>query len=95
MTDIHNEKDLSGQSGIARDDPDQVAEPEPSENMSTPAHLQWKARMPDVEQADVIYYAYDPQTYEILCRPGQPLSQRKAERLQEFSLYAHMVRFAE
>ncbi|HET9587496.1 MAG TPA: hypothetical protein VFO91_01795 [Anaerolineales bacterium] len=51
-------------------------------------------RLPDVDQAEVIYYAYDPQTYEVLCRPGQRLTQKKAGRLQELELYAHVVTFA-
>jgi hypothetical protein len=54
---------------------------------------QEKAGLPSVEQAEVTHYAYDPQTYEILCRPGQQLSPKKARRLQELGLYAHVVRF--
>lgn len=65
------------------------------ENIGTPARPQWRARLPDVERAEVTHYAYDPQTYEILCRPGQRLSQKKAQRLQELKLYAHVVTFAE
>jgi hypothetical protein len=57
------------------------------ENTGTPA------RPP--EQAEVTHYAYDPQTYEVLCRPGQRLSQKKARRLQELKLYAHVVTLAE
>ena len=69
--------------------------PERFENIGTPARPQWKARLPEVEQAEVTHYAYDPQTYEILCRPGQRLSQKKVQRLQELNLYAHVVTFAE
>jgi hypothetical protein len=69
--------------------------PERFENMGTSTRPQWKARLPDVEQAEVTHYAYDPQTYEILCRPGQRLSQKKAGRLQGLNLYAHVVTFAE
>jgi hypothetical protein len=65
------------------------------ENMGTPARPQGKSGPPDVEQAEVTHYAYDPQTYEILCRPDQRLSQKKAQRLQELNLYAHVVTFAE
>jgi hypothetical protein len=54
-----------------------------------------KSGLPDVEQAEVTHYAYDPQTYEVLCRPGQRLSQKKAQRLQELNLYEHVVMFAE
>ncbi len=68
--------------------------PERFENIGTPARPQWKARLPEVEQAEVTHYAYDPLTYEILCRPGQRLSQKKAQRLQELNLYAHVVTFA-
>ena len=63
------------------------------ENIDSPARPQGQEepRLPDVERAEVTHYAYDPQTYEILCRPGQRLSQKKAQRLQEFKLYAHVV----
>ena len=53
------------------------------------------ARPQGHEQAEVTHYAYDPQTYEILCRPGQRLSEKKARRLQELNLYVHVVTFAE
>jgi hypothetical protein len=61
----------------------------------TPARLQEEDQLPDIEQAVVMYYAYDPQTYEILCRPGQRLSEKKAQRLQELNIYARVVSFAE
>ena len=53
-----------------------------------------KAPLPDIEQSEVTHYAYDPQSYEILCRPGQRLSEKKARRLQELNLYRHVVTFA-
>jgi hypothetical protein len=62
------------------------SEPAPFEKISTPA------RVSEVEQAVVTHYAYDPQTYEILCRPGQRLNSRKARRLQDLGLYAHVVK---
>jgi hypothetical protein len=67
------------------------------EDMSSPARPQgqWESQLSNVEQTEVTHYAYDPQTYEILCRPGQRLSQKKAQRLQELKLYAHVVTFAE
>jgi hypothetical protein len=65
------------------------------ENTGTPARPTGKARLTNVEQAEVTHYAYDPQTYEVLCRPGQRLSQKKAQRLQELKLYAHVVTLAE
>ena len=68
-----------------------ISEPSGSDCTHTPASLQQKAPLPDVEQAVVTYYAYDPQTFEILCRPGQRLSQRKVLRLQELDLYVHVV----
>ena len=61
----------------------------------TPALPQGNTRLPDVEQAEVTHYAYDPETYQILCRPGQRLSEKKAQRLQELNLYAYVVKFAE
>jgi hypothetical protein len=57
----------------------------------SPAQPQDKAPLPDVGQVEVTHYAYDPQTYEILCRPGQRLSEKKAKRLQELNLYASVV----
>lgn len=68
--------------------------PERFENTGTAARPQWKALVPAVAQAEGTRYAYDPQTYEILCRPGQRLSEKKARRLQELDLYRHVVRFA-
>ena len=65
------------------------------ENADAPARPPGEGGLPDVEQAEVTHYAYDPQTYEVLCRPGQRLSQKKARRLQELNLYAHVVTFAE
>jgi len=64
------------------------------ENTDTPARPPGEAGLPDVEQAEVTHYAYDPQTYEVLCRPGQRLGQKKARRLQELNLYAQVVTFA-
>jgi hypothetical protein len=54
-----------------------------------------KARAPEAEQTAATHYVYDPQTYEILCRPGQRLSEKKIKRLQELNLYAHAIRPAE
>lgn len=68
--------------------------PERFENVRTNDRSQWKARLPELNQAEVIHYAYDPQTYEVLCRPGQRLSEKRAKRLQELDLYRHVVRFA-
>ena len=65
-----------------------------SEDMGSPAPSRAEPRLPDVERAEVTYYAYDPQTYQILCRPGQQLSPKKAQRLQELKLYAHVVNSA-
>jgi hypothetical protein len=62
---------------------------------STPFDGKREARLPDFEQASVTHYVYDPDTYEILCRPGQRLTRKKAQRLQELSLYAHVVTSAE
>ena len=69
--------------------------PDRFENIGTSARPRWKARVPELEQAEVTHFAYDSQSYEILCRPGQRLSQKKARRLQELELYAHVVTFTE
>lgn len=65
------------------------------EETGTASHPQWKARLPARDQACVTHFAFDPQTFEILCRPGQRLSQKKVQRLQELDLYAHVVTFTE
>ena len=93
MTDIHDENDRSSHSDLPQDDPSQAVEA--MERDGTPSDPQRNARLPEVEQAEVTHYAYDPQTYEILCRPGQRLNPKKAARLQELNLYAHVVKFAE
>ena len=74
-----------------------VHDEKPFQGMASPARPQGQSEpeLPDVEQAEVTHYAYDPQTYEILCRPGQRLSQKEAKRLQELKLCAHVVTFAE
>lgn len=70
------------------------SDPQRFENVGTSEYPQWKARLPEFGQAEVIQYAYDPQTYEVLCRPGQRLSEKRAKRLQELDLYRQVVRFA-
>jgi hypothetical protein len=69
--------------------------PERFENVGTPISPKWKARLPEPGNAEVIYYAYDPKTYEILCCPGQRLTHKQAQRLQELGYYEHLVTFAE
>jgi hypothetical protein len=69
--------------------------PDRFENAGTPTRPLWKARLPAHDQAQVTHFAFDPQTFEILCRPGQRLSQRLARRLQELNLYAYVVTFPE
>jgi hypothetical protein len=68
--------------------------PERFENIGTPAQPQWQALLPTPQQALVTHFAYDPETYEILCRPGQRVTQKQALRLQQLDLYAHVVTFA-
>jgi hypothetical protein len=63
-----------------------------------PSEDGWQAvpiPLPTWQQAIVTHYAYDPNSYEILCRPGQRLSQKQAHRLQELELYPHVVTSAE
>lgn len=71
------------------------ASPDRFENTGTAARPQWKARLPSHDQACVTHFAFDPQTFEILCRPGQKLSRKKVQRLQELDLYAYVVTFPE
>ena len=64
-------------------------------NTGTSTRPQWQAQIPPPEKAVVTHFAYDPKTYLILCRPGQHLTQKQAERLQELNLYTSIVTFAE
>jgi hypothetical protein len=64
-------------------------------NIGTTSRPQWQAQPPSPENAVVTHYAYDPQTYEILSRPGQRLTKKQAKRLQELNIYVHVVTFAE
>ncbi len=68
--------------------------PEHFENIGTLAHPLWKARLPEPDQAQATHYVYDPQTYEILCYPGQRLNIENAKRLQELDIYGYVVIFA-
>jgi hypothetical protein len=69
-------------------------EPARFKNTGTSARPQWQAQLPTPEEAVVTHFAYDPKTYLILCRPGQRLTQKQAQRLQELELYASIVTFA-
>jgi hypothetical protein len=82
MTD--NQDDLNSISGL-----------EPLEDTDAPAQTGAKPGFPEADQARATHYVYDPETFEILCRPGQRLNQRKAQRLQELGLFEHFVTFAE
>ena len=64
-------------------------------NTGTPSRPLWQAIAPSPEEAVVTYYAFDPQTYQILTQPGQRLSQRQAQRLQDLGLYSQIVSFAD
>jgi hypothetical protein len=46
---------------------------------------------PSPDRAVGLYYVYDPETYEILLKPGQRLNQRLAQRLQVLGLYELVV----
>jgi hypothetical protein len=46
---------------------------------------------PPWDQAEGAYYVYDPLTYEILLKPGEPLKEKVANRLNELGLYADVV----
>lgn len=81
MNDIHKQNDSPREPDGTQENLDPVTRP--IEREGAPQELK------------VTHYAYDSQTYEILCRPGQRLSEKKARRLQELKLYAHVVTFAE
>lgn len=72
-----------------------LASPDRFQNIGTAARPRWNALLPAHDQACVTNIAFDPQTFEILCCPGQRLSQKKVKRLQELDLYAHVVTFPE
>jgi hypothetical protein len=86
MTDHHPEND--GASLFQT--PEGDAEPPEGMDLLAP-DAQPKTRPSDAEHATITHYAYDPQTFEMLCRPGQRLTPKKVQRLQELQLYAHVV----
>jgi hypothetical protein len=55
----------------------------------------WKAVIPEPDQMVVKRYAYDPNTYEIICTPGSKLNKQTSQRLQELGLMAHVVDFVD
>ncbi len=46
---------------------------------------------PPWEKAVGVYYVYDPDTFEIILRPGEPLKKKVAERLTTLGLYEKVV----
>ena len=71
------------------------AHPDRFANVGAPTRPQWKAVPPPPERAVGAYYAYDPETYAILLRPGQRLGAQLAQRLQDLGLYDGVVRPAD
>jgi len=72
--------------------------PERFANVGTPTRPLWQAVRPPPpppERAVAAYYAYDPETFEILVQPGQRLTQRLAQRLQDLGLYDDIVTAAD
>lgn len=67
--------------------------PERFESIGNSLHPQWRVLPPTPEKAKVKYHAYDPNTYEVLCLPGQLLEVEKANRLMDLNLYKSMVTF--
>jgi len=68
------------------------------ENVGTDTRPLWRAvppPPPPPERAMGAYFAYDPETYEILLQPGQRLTPRLAQRLQELDLYDVVVTAAD
>ena len=64
------------------------------EKHGTQASSQWRALKPPPppwEQAVGMHYVYDPDTYEIILQPGQPLKKKVAERLENLGWYEEVV----
>lgn len=47
---------------------------------------------PPWQKAVGAYYVYDPETYQILLQPDEPLKKKTAERLEALGLYAEVVK---
>lgn len=72
--------------------------PDRFENVGTTTRPTWEAippPPPPPERAIGAYYAYDPETYEVLLQPGQRLTAGVARRLQELDLYGAVVTAAD
>ena len=48
----------------------------------------YQAHIPDIDKAQIINYVYDPETYEIICKPGEQPTQKIIDRLKEIGLLA-------
>jgi hypothetical protein len=94
MSSIQDENYESSRLAISQNDLNGVSKSERFESANTPTGSPSKLQPPDVAGSEVTHYAYDPETYQILCRPDQRLSQKKAQRLQDLNLYAHVVTMA-
>lgn len=51
----------------------------------------YQAHIPEIENAQIVNYAYDPDTYEIICTPGDKLSQKTIDKLKEHGLLAGVI----
>jgi len=72
-----------------------AANPKKFINTGTKSRPKWEPAVPTPEEAIVNQYAFDPETYMIICQPGKQLNQRQVQRLNELKIYSQVVKFAE
>ncbi|GAB4405981.1 MAG: hypothetical protein Kow00123_18460 [Anaerolineales bacterium] len=68
-----------------------LARPGRFANVGTATRPMWRIVPVPWERAVGAFFAYDPDTYEILLQPGAPVNKKQAERLQALGLYDALV----
>jgi len=51
----------------------------------------YQINVPDINSAQIINFAYDPNTYEIICVPGEKPSQKTIDKLTDYGLLAGVI----
>lgn len=68
-----------------------LTRPDRFANKGTATRPMWQIVPVPWERAVGAFFAYDPDTYDILLRPGEPVKKKQAERLQALGLYDALV----
>ena len=53
--------------------------------------ITYQVHIPDIDHMQIVNYAYDPETYEIICSPGEKPTQKTIDKLTEYGLLAGVI----